>query len=585
MAYTMSGTDDYAVESGSPSQSHPLDPGSFGGRRRSFVDHLIHDVGGVNSIENYARSYVRAVGFHELARSPSNWAGFPSDDEDEQRDDEEEAAGDGLQEESAASAALHPAFLDYGTSPGTKLGDAHLRQQASRLYISRQGSLASRMEAEPLLVRKASITDENGKTVTINMAVGQSTIYQTIFNSINTLVGIGLLSLPLGFRLSGWIIGVLFMIFSMASTAYTAKLIAACMESNPVLITYGDIAWAAFGRKGRVIISVIFFLELLAACVALVILFADSLHALIPDVSIITWKLLCGLILTPLCFLPLRLLSVTSILGIICTFSIVGMIFASGLVTKEQPGSLIHPAKTYLLPEHWGQVPLSLGILISPWGGHSVFPNIYRDMRHPYKFGKAIKVTYTFTADILQFILDLSMAVVGYLLFGDSVRDIVTSNILLNPQTSQKLSIALISFIAAIPITKTPLNARPIISTFEVLLGIDQRALAPGEEAVGMTPFMRGLYNVLIRVGCVFSFITIAILVPSFERIMALMGSALCFLICIILPLMFRLRIFAGKLSRGTIILDWCLIVFSSLLAIAGTVTAILPRELLIGKK
>lgn len=197
------------------------------------------------------------------------------------------------------------------------------------------------------------------------------------------------------------------MIFSMLSTAYTAKILAVCMESNPALITYGDIAWAAFGRKGRIIISLIFFLELLAACVALVILFADSLNDLIPEVSILTWKLFCGVVLTPLCFLPLRLLSVTSILGIVCTLSIVGMVFLSGLITNEQPGSLLNPAKTYMLPEHWGQVPLrygrpnsqitlhllmyrSLGILISPWGGHSVFPNIYRDMRHPYKFGKYV---------------------------------------------------------------------------------------------------------------------------------------------------------------------------------------------------
>ncbi|EWC48278.1 hypothetical protein DRE_02382 [Drechslerella stenobrocha 248] len=582
----MSGTgDDSAiVEGGSPSQ-HFLEPSSLGSRRRSFVDHLIHDVGGANSIENYTRSYIRAVGFHELARSPTNWsAGFPSDDDEAQgnEDDDEDQhgdLGDAGHEGSASAAIRHAAVnINYGTSASSRFNDASIRQ-ASRLFASRQGSMASRMEAEPLLVRKASITDENGKTVTVNVAVGQSTIYQTIFNSINTLVGIGLLSLPLGFRLSGWIIGVAFMVFSMASTAYTAGIIAACMESNPVLITYGDIAWAAFGRKGRVIISIIFFLELLAACVALVILFADSLHDLIPGVSVLTWKLFCGVVLTPLSFLPLRLLSVTSILGIVCTFSIVGMIFVSGLVTQEQPGSLIHPAKTYLLPEYWGQVPLSLGILISPWGGHSVFPNIYRDMRHPYKFGKAIKVTYTFT-----FLLDLSMAVVGYLLFGDTVRDIVTSNILLNPQTSQKLSIALISFIAAIPITKTPLNARPIISTFEVLLGIDQRAIAPGEDAVGMSPFVRGLYSVLIRVGSVFAFVTIAILVPSFERIMALMGSALCFLICIILPLMFRLRIFAGKLSRRTVIFDWSLIIFSSILAIAGTVTAILPREMLMKK-
>ncbi|EGX50220.1 hypothetical protein AOL_s00076g295 [Orbilia oligospora ATCC 24927] len=578
----MSGHGDDVFENGSPSH---LEPGSWGGRsnRRSsftpaFVDHLIHDVGGVNSIENYTRSYIRAVGFQELARSPSNWAGFPSDDEAERYEDEEEQIEHEPQEESSA-AVHHPGALSYGTSPGTRFHDHHHPgHHAGHLFISRQGSLASRMETEPLLVRKESITDIDGKTHTVNVAVGQSTIYQTIFNSINTLVGIGLLSLPLGFRLSGWIIGIVFMVFSMLSTAYTAKIIAVCMDSNPALITYGDLAWAAFGRKGRIIISIVFFLELLAACVALVILFADSLHDLMPEVSVLTWKLFCGLVLTPLCFLPLRLLSVTSILGIVCTFSIVGMIFISGLTTQEQPGSLLHPAKTYLLPEHWGQVPLSLGILISPWGGHSVFPNIYRDMRHPYKFGKAIKVTYTFT-----FLLDLSMAVVGYLLFGDTVKDIVTSNILLNPQTNKKLSIALISFIAAIPITKTPLNARPIISTFEVLLGLDQRILAPGEEGAGISQFTHTMYSVLIRVGCVFSFITIAILVPSFERIMALMGSALCFLICIILPIVFRLRIFAGSLPRRTVIFDWFLIIFSSILAIAGTVTAILPRDVLIG--
>ncbi|KAF3173798.1 hypothetical protein TWF106_000404 [Orbilia oligospora] len=556
----MSGHGDDVFENGSPSH---LEPGSWGGRsnRRSsftpaFVDHLIHDVGGVNSIENYTRSYIRAVGFQELARSPSNWAGFPSDDEAERYEDEEEQIEHEPQEESSA-AVHHPGALSYGTSPGTRFHDHHHPgHHAGHLFISRQGSLASRMETEPLLVRKESITDVDGKTHTVNVAVGQSTIYQTIFNSINTLVGIGLLSLPLGFRLSGWIIGIVFMVFSMLSTAYTAKIIAVCMDSNPALITYGDLAWAAFGRKGRIIISIVFFLELLAACVALVILFADSLHDLMPEV----------------------LLSVTSILGIVCTFSIVGMIFISGLATQEQPGSLLHPAKTYLLPEHWGQVPLSLGILISPWGGHSVFPNIYRDMRHPYKFGKAIKVTYTFT-----FLLDLSMAVVGYLLFGDTVKDIVTSNILLNPQTNKKLSIALISFIAAIPITKTPLNARPIISTFEVLLGLDQRILAPGEEGAGISQFTHTMYSVLIRVGCVFSFITIAILVPSFERIMALMGSALCFLICIILPIVFRLRIFAGNLPRRTVIFDWFLIIFSSILAIAGTVTALLPRDVLIG--
>lgn len=35
--------------------------------------------------------------------------------------------------------------------------------------------------------------------------------------------------------------------------------------------------------------------------------------------------------------------------------------------------------------------------LLAPWGGHGVFPNIYRDMRHPHKYPRAVNTTYVFT--------------------------------------------------------------------------------------------------------------------------------------------------------------------------------------------
>lgn len=53
--------------------------------------------------------------------------------------------------------------------------------------------------------------------------------------------------------------------------------------------------------------------------VALVVLFADSLHALIPDISTTVWKLISFLIFIPLSFVPLNILSYTSILGILGT--------------------------------------------------------------------------------------------------------------------------------------------------------------------------------------------------------------------------------------------------------------------------
>lgn len=79
------------------------------------------------------------------------------------------------------------------------------------------------------------------------------------------------------------------------------------------------------------------------------------------------------------------------------TTIVVLIVFIDGFIKPHTPGSLREPAPTYLFPSNWLTLPLSFGLLMSPWGGHSVFPNIYRDMRHPQKFKKAVEVTFTFT--------------------------------------------------------------------------------------------------------------------------------------------------------------------------------------------
>lgn len=89
----------------------------------------------------------------------------------------------------------------------------------------------------------------------------------------------------------------------------------------------------------------------------------------------------------------------------------------------------------------------------APWGGHSVFPNIYRDMRHPYKYRRSVNVTYAFTAS-----LDLFMAVIGLLMFGDSVRDEITANIFLTEGYPNWLSVIICVCVAIIPLTKIPLK-------------------------------------------------------------------------------------------------------------------------------
>lgn len=212
-----------------------------------------------------------------------------------------------------------PFGSSYGTAYGSltsRVNESSMRH-AGRLFAEQQlkGATEPEQEREPLLVKQV---EEDGHI--INVVVGQSTMPQTIFNSVNVLVGVGLLTLPLAFKYSGWLIGMIFLAWSAVVTAYTAKLLAKCLDVDGSLITFADLAYVSYGSKARVAVSILFSLELLAACVALVVLFADSMDALIPGWDILQWKLLCGVILIPLSFLPLRFLSFTSVLGVMSCF-------------------------------------------------------------------------------------------------------------------------------------------------------------------------------------------------------------------------------------------------------------------------
>jgi vesicular inhibitory amino acid transporter len=175
---------------------------------------------------------------------------------------------------------------------------------------------AAHGEHEPILVREVKQGDKVILTVE-----GQSTLPQSVFNSINAIIGVGLLSLPLAFSLSGWIVGLFLLTLTALTTAYTSKLLAKCMDYDASLITYSDLAYVSFGSRARIVVSALFTLELVAACVALVILFADSLYLLLPGVaSVNAWKCVCALLVLMLNALPLRFLSYTSVIGIFSTF-------------------------------------------------------------------------------------------------------------------------------------------------------------------------------------------------------------------------------------------------------------------------
>lgn len=171
----------------------------------------------------------------------------------------------------------------------------------------------------------------------------------------------------------------------------------------------------------------------------------------------------------------------------------------------------------------------------------------------------------------------------GYVMFGDDVHDEVTSNIFLTSGYPRWLSYVIAIAICIIPLTKTPLNARPIYSTIEFFLGLGPKkpvhVIETPEDK--RSAFVRATLVVLTRVLTTVVFVVFAILVPGFDRVMALLGSLACSLVCIVLPCSFHLRIFAKQLNWKQKALDWSLIILFLLLGTVGTICACLPKRML----
>ncbi|KAH6603427.1 vacuolar amino acid transporter 1 [Trichoderma cornu-damae] len=433
-------------------------------------------------------------------------------------------------------------------------------------------------EERPILVKE--VRQGNKLVLTVD---GQSTLPQSVVNSINALIGVGLLSLPLAFKMSGWIFGLAMLTLTAGVTAHTAKLLAKCMDYDASLITYSDLAYVSFGTRARVVVSALFSVELVAACVALVILFSDSLALLLPGVAGVNfWKCVCALVSLVLNAMPLRWLSYTSVVGIFSTFCIVCIVVADGIINTDAPGSLWQPAATHLLPKNWLSLPLAYGLLASPWGAHSVFPSIYRDMRHPHKWGRGVAVTFSFS-----YVLDTCLAIVGILMFGDGIGEAITSNIIKGSGFPEGLTIFMCICITIIPLTKIPLNARPLITTADVLCGLHHSSSHHHHhhhhhhDAGWQSPLVRSCLRALVRIAVVLVLLCISIAFPAFDSVCAFLGAALCSLISVILPILFYLKLYGKDVSTGERVALWCLLALFSVLGTVGTVWTFLPKELI----
>ncbi|XP_076957368.1 amino acid transporter AVT1C-like [Bidens hawaiensis] len=384
----------------------------------------------------------------------------------------------------------------------------------------------------------------------------QSSYGQSVINGINVLCGVGILSTPYAVKEGGWVGLFLLFLFGVLSF-YTGILLRHCLDSQPGLETYPDIGQAAFGTTGRLIISIILYVELYACCVEYIILESDNLSSLFPNAHLsfggfilsahYLFAIMIALAVLPTVWLrDMSVLSYISAGGVIASILVAICLFWVGLV--DNVGYQIETTKALNL----SSFPVAIGLYGYCYSGHAVFPNIYTSMAKRSQYPMVLLASFCICG-----VLYAAVAVMGYLMFGESTESQFTLNLPTNLVASK---IAVWTTVVN-PFTKYALTMSPVAMSLE--------------ELIQPNHMKSHIYSIVIRTGLVFSTLLVALCIPFFGLVMSLIGSLLTMLVTLILPCVCFLSILKGKISRLQVSMCVLIIAVGIVSLLIGTYTSL----------
>ncbi|BDA44309.1 Amino acid transporter AVT1B [Coccomyxa sp. Obi] len=417
---------------------------------------------------------------------------------------------------------------------------------------------------------------------------GDSGFLHTLFNSVNIMCGVGLLATPYAAAQMGWL-SLLLLVILGGVFLYTGKLLGRCMSKAPWILTYPDIGQHAFGSTGRTMVSILLYAELYLSAVEFLIMEGDNLSAVAPGFQPFggalgsaqqSWVLIAAAILLPTVYLRnLSLLAYLSAAGVFTAVALTLLVGWQGI-------SLGLP-NTNLPLLRVGGIPLSIGLLSYIYGGHSLFPSLYTSMRQPKQYPRILDLTFAIVCTLYA-----SMAVLGYLTFGDDVENNVTLS--MQRKMGHAIQTHLATWITILsPFTKYALVLTPIASALEEMLPATASRVAymplPGGphevqhlQRVPKTGAAALVMSLAVRTALVVSTVVVALSLPFFAYMAALIGGLFGLSACVVVPALCYLQMSKGHLNRLELSAVVVVAVVGVVLSAIGTTNAIMDmvREL-----
>lgn len=410
--------------------------------------------------------------------------------------------------------------------------------------------------------------------VAVARGAGTSSTAQAMANSVNILLGVGLLSVPYALKQGGWAgLGVLGMLGLV--TNYTGKALIRVQARGSLpdakrgngarrpLSSYEDIGEAAFGANGRAFITWVLYTELLGTCALFFILEGDHLSALFDGTKYLShssqwWQCASAAVMIPTLWLAdLSALSYVGALGAVASVSLVGVVASQLLSVDGFPATAAPPGLESTAMLHLATLPVSFGLLAFVFAGHAVFPAIYASMAEPEEYEPMLDRTYQ--------IVGVTCALIGgagYAMYGDAVKDEVTLNL-----PAGAASTAALALIAVNPLSKFALTMDPVARGLEqTLLSSDSERLAFEES-----PLKARALRTALGLGA----LAAAAKVPFFAVVMSLIGSFLTLTVSVIFPAACHLKVFEDELTDFEKRTDWAIMIVGGFCVVAGSASAV----------
>ncbi|QPG76228.1 hypothetical protein FOA43_003614 [Brettanomyces nanus] len=256
-----------------------------------------------------------------------------------------------------------------------------------------------------------------------------ATMSSSIVNTINTIVGSGMLVLPFAFKTDSIVLGSVLMIVAAGSNGI--GLIVQGMSSKfirPGSATFFSVCMITFPSLS-VLFDIAIFLQCYGVAISYVVLTGDlmplvySIDGWSAQQMRVSYMLLSTVITVPLCFLhKLDSLKYASVISLVAIAYLMVLIYAQffyswGLGFKNVPVDNLGPV-SWFQPRGIKPVFKTLGIIVLAY----TCPNEYAivaELQHP-SMARISKIVYISMGIITM--LFLTVSIFGYLNFGDAIK-------------------------------------------------------------------------------------------------------------------------------------------------------------------